>query len=162
MNRNGSKMINFKCPFMLSCRVVPAFVVAILFSLDASAFYCANEGATPDDFVLSGNSVYSFQNNEFTEGCPAFEQAVLISIDDWSSAVYPLQSVMLEHGQDYYDEQLEAYDIDAIGDALSGQTGSSGMPEPDQIATAFGAGFVIGLPIFGVVFGVRHLFKLMR
>lgn len=150
---------------MLSGGVVPTFVVAILFSFDASAFYCANQGATPDDFVLSGNSVYSFENNAFSQGCPAFEPAVVISVDDWSNSVYPLQAVMLEHGQPYYSEELESYDYQMISDALvsySGGSVASGMPEPEQIATAFGAGFVIGLPIFGVVFGARQLFKMMR
>lgn len=123
---------------------------ALLFCSYANAFYCADlTSQSPYTYVYSGFIAGDSASGTF-DHCTDQTDFVVVTSADYEN-YFPILNY------------LHANDLDSVASLEELSSSPAGeFPEVDQIATAFGAGFVIGLPIFGVVFGARHLFKMMR
>ncbi len=123
---------------------------AVLFCSYANAFYCADlTSQSPYTYVYSGFIAGDSASGTFNH-CTDQTDFLVVTASDYEN-YFPILNY------------LHANDLVSVTSLEELQASPSGeFPELDQIATAFGAGFVIGLPVFGVVFGARQLFKLMR
>lgn len=157
MNREG--VVSFFYPFK-QVRLVTAFAFAVLFSTPSYAIFCGNF-VTQTDVTLTGNLAFDMNTQLPLAVCAAAEEGVFVEAETWEFVVYPA----LLAGREYPDlvGPEGGIDIDILFAALDSHFDQAPtFPELSQIATSFGAGFVIGLPLFAVVFGARQIIRLMR